>query len=342
MEVSNTPSGGRTARPLILVVDDSPSTIDTLTAFLGTDYRIVAVTDGASALASVAAQPPDLVLLDVVMPGLDGIEVCHRLKADATTRAIPVIFITARDDEESELAAFEAGAVDVIRKPFSHLVVRRRVRTQVALKLFRDHLVRVPVRLGMELHDHQAQLMTGLLFQLDAACHVLGPASDATPVRRYIDRAAELARQCMAQTRQTIRELRETAADDEALAEGIARTLRPFADNTETVLRIRQRGLSVPLDGDARHALCRVAQEAATNAVRHGRATEIDVLVAFDEPGLRLVVRDDGCGFDTARVAGGSGMGLSGMRERMTAVGGRLQIQSQPGRGTCITAEVPL
>jgi diguanylate cyclase (GGDEF)-like protein len=127
-------------RPRILVVDDQPSNIQTLYQVLKGDYDVAMATDGSQAIELCQRRPPDLVLLDVVMPGIDGFEVCRRLKVDPATRDVPVIFVTARDSTEDETLGLEVGAVDFITKPVNPPVVRARVRTHVALKRQADLL----------------------------------------------------------------------------------------------------------------------------------------------------------------------------------------------------------
>src|SRR5215469_15523523 len=105
---------------LILVVDDTPLNISVITGALKDTYKTKVATNGAKALSIAGADDkPDLILLDVVMPEMDGYEVCRRLKADPTTREIPVIFLTAQTEAEDETRGFEVGAVDYVHKPFS-------------------------------------------------------------------------------------------------------------------------------------------------------------------------------------------------------------------------------
>ena len=125
----------------ILIVDDVPANIKVLGESLKADYRIRLATDGEKALKMAASTtPPDIVLLDIVMPKMDGYEVCRRLKEDPTTRNIPVIFITAMAEEEDETKGLACGAVDYITKPFSLPIVRARVKTHLELKRHRDTL----------------------------------------------------------------------------------------------------------------------------------------------------------------------------------------------------------
>jgi len=124
----------------IMVVDDTEIDIDILVETLGNDYDIVVAMDGQSALEHVDRNPPDLILLDILMPGMDGYEVCERLKANEATQNIPVLFITALTDEQDEAKGLKLGAVDYITKPFSLELVKARVRNQLELKRYQDHL----------------------------------------------------------------------------------------------------------------------------------------------------------------------------------------------------------
>ncbi len=133
-------AGGATRLPRLLIVDDQPANIQALYQAFAADHQVLMATTGAQALALCASQQPDLVLLDVVMPDMDGHEVCRRLHADETCRDIPVIFVTAHNDERAETLGLEAGAVDFISKPINPKTVRARVRTHLTLKAQADLL----------------------------------------------------------------------------------------------------------------------------------------------------------------------------------------------------------
>jgi sigma-B regulation protein RsbU (phosphoserine phosphatase) len=123
----------------ILIVDDTPENIQVLMETLKNQYAIVAAINGEKALKMAVADPkPDLILLDIMMPVMDGYEVCRRLKADDRVRDIPIIFVTAKTEVEDETLGFELGAVDYITKPFSIPVVRARVKAHLDLKKLRD------------------------------------------------------------------------------------------------------------------------------------------------------------------------------------------------------------
>ena len=132
--------GAPPLRPRLLVVDDQPINIQALYQAFSADHQVFMATGGEQALAMCAAKQPDLVLLDVVMPGMDGHEVCRRLKADPATRDLPVIFVTAHNDEAAETLGLELGAVDFISKPINPKIVRARVRTHLTLKAQSDLL----------------------------------------------------------------------------------------------------------------------------------------------------------------------------------------------------------
>jgi putative two-component system response regulator len=115
----------------ILIVDDEPANIKILSNLLAGDYALSVATNGEQALQVAQVQSPDLVLLDMVMPGMDGIEVCQALKANEQTRDIPVIFVTSMSDSFNEERGFDAGAVDYISKPISPPIVKARVRIHI-------------------------------------------------------------------------------------------------------------------------------------------------------------------------------------------------------------------
>ena len=125
----------------VLVVDDTPGNLSLMSGLLKDDYKVKVANNGVKALRIAAADnPPDLILLDIMMPGIDGYEVCQSLKADPKTRDIPVIFLTAKSEVEDEKKGLELGAVDYITKPISPPIVLARVKTHLALKAAVDIL----------------------------------------------------------------------------------------------------------------------------------------------------------------------------------------------------------
>lgn len=126
------------ARPLVLIVDDNPTNIDLLVNTLKMDYRLGIAKNGPKALEYAEKHMPDLILLDIMMPGMNGYEVCKRLKAATKTKDIPVIFITAMSEGGHKTRGFEVGALDYVTKPFHAAEVKARVKTHLSLKKARD------------------------------------------------------------------------------------------------------------------------------------------------------------------------------------------------------------
>lgn len=121
-------------KPTVLVVDDTPENIDILSGTLRSEYKVKAALNGEKALKIAATEPqPAIILLDIMMPGIDGYEVCRQLKANPATAKIPVIFVTAKSDEEDEKRGLELGAVDYITKPINPSIVEARVHTHLSL-----------------------------------------------------------------------------------------------------------------------------------------------------------------------------------------------------------------
>ncbi len=153
----------------ILIVDDTPLNLRLLSQMLEErGHKVRAVLDGAHALAAAQAVPPDLVLLDIRMPGMDGYEVCRRLKADARTQEIPILFISALGETEDKVKAFSLGGVDYIAKPFQVAEVLARVETHLALHNLQRQLQAANAELSRRLEELQARNE-----ELDAFAHTV-------------------------------------------------------------------------------------------------------------------------------------------------------------------------
>jgi putative two-component system response regulator len=133
--------GNDQEKQTILLVDDTPESLALTSSVLSDLYKIKIAANGKKALQIAYSQdPPDLILLDIMMPEMDGYEVCRQLKNDSQTADIPVIFLTAKSDVDDETKGFELGAVDYITKPISPPIVLARVRTHLRLKRVTDYL----------------------------------------------------------------------------------------------------------------------------------------------------------------------------------------------------------
>jgi len=148
--------------PTLLVVDDADINIDIIIEALGEDYNVRVAADGAAALRSVKKALPDLILLDIMMPVMDGFEVCRRLKDDPTARDIPIIFLTALNEDADEARGLELGAVDYITKPFNPAIVKARVRNHLELKRHRNHLEELVKKRTADLERTQEATIAGM------------------------------------------------------------------------------------------------------------------------------------------------------------------------------------
>jgi len=133
------PPAGAT-QATVLVVDDTPANLSLLAGLLNKTYRVQLANSGIKALELAVRQPPDLIVLDVMMPEMDGYETCRRLKADERTRHVPILFLTALTRPEDEARGFEVGGADFIHKPFNPVTVKARVATHLQVKAWQDML----------------------------------------------------------------------------------------------------------------------------------------------------------------------------------------------------------
>ncbi len=145
-------------KSVILVVDDTPDNITLLCSLLAGQYKNKVATNGQKALQIAFNDPPDLILLDIMMPGMDGYEVCQQLKANIKTRDIPIIFLTAKSQDDDETRGFELGAVDYITKPINPPILMARVQTHIALQKARSALARQNEILEGQVEERTRQL----------------------------------------------------------------------------------------------------------------------------------------------------------------------------------------
>lgn len=195
-------------------------------------------------------------------------------------------------------------------------------------------------RLAHELHDEAAQALTSLLVRL----RLLERAHTPEEAQRRVQELRELTATALEDVRRVALDLRPTILDDLGLGPALEWRVDEFNKEGATQAAIAIAGLEHRLPREMELALYRVGQEALNNAGRHARAAHVQVTLARANGSVTLEVQDDGAGFDPDRVRPGEGhgLGLLGMRERIVTVGGTLAIESAPGRGTAIRAQVPL
>jgi len=134
-------SGQDITKPKILIVDDEPFNVELLEGYLSKDYDILKAYNGNEALIIVGTNPPDLIILDIMMPGINGYEVCSRIKGDEKTMSIPIVIVTALNERKAKIKAIEAGADDFLNKPIDIIELTARVKSLLKTKQYYDALM---------------------------------------------------------------------------------------------------------------------------------------------------------------------------------------------------------
>ena len=355
----------------ILVVDDTPANLRLLTTMLRDGgYKVRPVPSGEMALRVVEAKAPDLVLLDISMPEMDGYEVCRRLKADPRWRDIPVLFISALTDTADKVRAFQAGGVDYVGKPFQFEEVDARVRTHLELRRKELALEANLARLKelekqrdtlthMIAHDMRSpllalQLSVELLAELvpghdpEAATLVASARTGAAQVVEMVSQMLDVSRLESGKL-----ELHREPADLVGIARASIDTLRPLA--AERTLRLEAPG-PVPAEID-RDLIRRVVVNLVANAIKFTAPTgSIRIEIVPTEGQVRLAVTDDGPGIPpdqhnrifekfgqtpAGARRGGSGLGLAFCKMAVEAHGGSIGFENAPGHGSTFWFSLP-
>lgn len=342
---------------IVLIVDDDETARETLVAMLeGEGYELPLAKDGIAALRRLEKLRPDLILLDIMMPGMDGFEVCRRIRATPALAEVPIIVLTALDDQDSLLKAIEAGADDFLSKPADRRELRARVRTITRLNRYRTlleqrenirHMAERVVsaqeeerqRLSRELHDDLGQALTTHLLALRNLQEDL-----SVPVETMFERLQALYEQSYevsVKIRRLARDLRPPVLDALGLKVAMQTYCTEFTRRTHLPVIFEADDSLPELQDMYNITLYRALQEALTNVVKHAQASQVWVDLSMEEDRVNLTVQDNGVGFSEEK-SGANGIGLAGLRERITIAGGTLNISSAPKRGTVLTAQFPL
>ena len=362
-------------RASILLVDDDPRNLLALQELLqDLGHHLVPAKSGAEALRQSLQRDFALILLDVLMPDMDGFEVARLIRERERTRHTPIIFLTgAYEDSPSMFRGYEAGAVDYIIKPLNPDVLKSKIA--VFIELYRksavltreiaerkqaeeqvrqseERLRALTARLqsvreeertmiSREIHDELGQALTGLKMDLTwLANHMKG---DQKHLAAKFKSMYGLIDETIQSVRRIASGLRPEVLDEaEGLAAAIGWQARHFQMRTGIRCKIDLPADSPALDQERSTATFRIFQEILTNVARHADATRLDVSMKLDTDRLRLEVKDNGKGIPESAVRGPKSLGLLGMHERATLIGGKIDIAGAPGKGTKVTLTVPL
>jgi signal transduction histidine kinase len=362
----------------ILVVDDDPNVRKSLVAVLTrAGYSADATGTGQAALQKARSDPPLAVLLDVRLPDTEGIDLIEPLRAIHPGTA--VLLITAYASLSIATSALHKGASGFIAKPFAidevltrlsealekqRLVTENarlleearrelgeRERAEQALRESQDSLRRLTAhlesvreeertRIAREIHDELGQQLTVL--NMDLAWLRKRLPADLSALREKAESMSMMTAAAIESVRRISSKLRPGLLDDLGLAAAMQWQAEEFTQRTGIRCDVTVPRHEPVVPRDPATALFRVFQEALTNIARHSGATGARVSLSAFEERLQLTVQDDGAGIDPDRISDPRSLGLAGMRERVRSLGGRLTVERGDGRGTTVTATVPL
>jgi two-component system sensor histidine kinase/response regulator len=355
----------------LLVVDDQESNIQVVGAALGKlGFEIFPATSGAQAFQRLAVRRPDLILLDLLMPEMDGFEVCRRIRENANWAEIPIIFLSSADDKSLIVRALESGGVDYITKPFNHAELVTRVRTHLALKRARDELEQLAEDrdelLGILTHD-----LKNHLGGMDMSAQLLRDRTEALAdpkLRLMAENISHSSNQMLA----FVKEYLANASADHGLllktesvnlsdaATRVVQQHQEAAKRKQLMLKIvlpPTNGMLVQADGAA---LNQVLDNLLSNAIKFSPpGKQIRLTVCPPDAGyVECQVQDEGPGFSeedkvrmfsrygrlSARPTGGepsTGLGLSIVKKLVQAMHGELACESTPGNGATFAFRLP-
>ncbi|HKJ38438.1 MAG TPA: response regulator [Anaerolineales bacterium] len=340
----------------VLIVDDNQTARETLLAMLeGGHYQLEFAKDGAQALKMLDGIPVDLILLDVMMPGMDGYEVCRRVRSTPKLAEVPIVLLTALDDHNSLLEGIKAGADDFLSKPVDRQELSARVRTITRLNRYhtlmeqRENLRQMAERvitaqeeerqhISRELHDDLGQALTTHMLSLRNLQNDLTDPTEAIfeQVQALYDQTFEI----LGKIRSLAHDLRPPVLDTLGLKDSMQTYCAEFSRRTQLPVTFEvDEGFPI-LPDIYNITLYRVLQEALTNIVKHAEATQVWADLTVEDKAISLTIQDNGHGFEVGKVQF-KGIGLTGLHERMTLAGGKFNVSSSRVRGTIVLAQFP-
>jgi len=359
----------------ILIVDDDPANQKALQAVLApTGAHLVTASSGEEALRRVLEEDFAAILMDVRMPGIDGFTTASMIRERKRSRYTPIIFLTAEhEDVTTMFRSYRAGAVDFIAKPVIPEVLRSKIAIFVGLndmtrmlnaelaeraatesrlraseeklRALAKHLESIReeerIRIAREVHDDLGQALTGLKF--DLASFARHFEADTPAVRQDKQNAlgASIDR-IINSVRRISSGLRPEVLDEIGLSAAIDWQAREFQRRTGIRCTVDMPpSLSDP-DKERSTALFRIFQELLTNVARHANATRVNAKLSDGEAAIALCVEDNGRGITSNEIESPRSLGFLGLRERVLAFGGTIDVNGEQGRGTRVSVTIPV
>jgi len=352
--------------PVVLVIDDQQANVRMVGALLArSGYHVLPALGGAEGLQQARAHKPDVVLLDMKMPGMDGFEVMRELRLGADTRDLPVIFLTADNERENLVRAFEAGAVDYVTKPFVTEELIARVRTHVDLKKSRDALRRFAQE-KQQMAELVAHDLRNYFANIIFAADMVGGAESLSPAHRRMAESIRSSADSGMLFLQAFLEQQEHVAHG---AEVEPLPVRQLLCEVADLLGRNAAAKGIELEllshetiivSGLRAGVAHVLQNLVSNAIKYSpRDSKVSITATENGRNGRLLVMDRGPGIreeDQARlfqrfVRGGNaptdgesstGLGLAMAKQQARAMGGNLWYDAREGGGSVFTLELPL
>lgn len=360
--------------PIILMVDDHPRNLQVLGAILKKhDYSIAVARSGEQALEFVQEVTPDLILLDIMMPLMDGFEVCRRIKSNPATKDIPIIFVTALDSPQDKLTGFQQGGVDYITKPFHQDEVLARVKAHTTIRQQQKELIEKNKLL------EEANQTKNRLFSI-IAHDLLGPVSNVTEVLKLMaegifnqEEQADFTQSALKSSQQTLLLLKnllfwaKNQRREIDFSPHLINLYILLADNTLLLEGLaKEKNITVELNCDENlnafadeNMLTTVIRNLLSNAIKYTKEEGMITLSAKStNEGIEIVVKDNGIGIDQENIRQildplihfstpgthyekGTGLGVSLCVEFINRHSGRLLIESEPGSGSSFIIKLP-
>lgn len=376
MSLTSPPAIPSPQETVILVVDDVPQNIQVVGTMLrNLGYSIMPATSGAAALQRVQRKLPDLILLDLMMPEMDGLSVCRQLKGDPTTQHIPIIFLTASNEMSHLVQGFEVGAVDYVTKPFNPPELLARVRTHLELKHSRDVIVRYGRQLrhlndeknefmGIVAHDLRNPLgeikcFAELLLE-DAQMPSLDREDCIRRIRDTSGRMAEMVQNLLDTNRIERGDLKLNLVATELLSllSSVVAAQTPRAAAKQQTLHLQNEAGPITAMVD-RSVMVQVLENLISNAVKYSApGRNIYVRLKKSTESVRFEVQDEGPGLSaddqkklfgkfarlSSKPTGGehsTGLGLSIVKRMVEAMKGQVWCESEPGLGATFIVTLP-
>lgn len=340
----------------ILAVDDHVINLDLLeqiTKVFYPDFEFIGVKSGTECIDNAIEKQPDLILLDIMMPGLDGYETCRRLKSNAQTKHIPIIMVSALGHDSSErIKGLDAGADSFLSKPFDKVELRAQINVALRIKEYQERLrmlnseltlveERERRRIAENLHDSLGQTLSLAFMNLTS----VNTADCAPKVKKTIDFTANLLNKAVEESRALTYDLSPPILYELGFIPAIQWKLEQFEKENDIKSELQFNTKEPNLKRETTIFLYRIFRELLTNIQKHAQASEVRVNIVLKDHVFKMTVEDDGLGIDTTKLKNsnmqGGGFGLFSITERLESINGTFNIEPSKN-GTVAEIILPL